>query len=601
MIQRDIAIISLVAGLMFFVNLGSARLFDDDEPKNAGCAAEMLERGDWMVPMFNYELRTHKPILLYWCMLTAYSVFGVNEFAARLPSATFGVGIVLITYLIGRMLYDRKAGLWSALILATSLMFDMVARAANPDATLIFPCMLAFWSYLWLVARQHGGQFPQEMDANDWPKLLPRGWGLLLPYSAMSVAVLAKGPIGFLLPCTGIGAFVYFKSLGEFPELTGKTLGQKVISWSRYWVRPLRLLQVMWAMKPPLLIGALSVIALPWYVAVGVLTDGAWISGFFGTHNFGRFTNAMEGHGGLPIYYLVAISIGMFPWSLLFPVAFTQIYCRLSSNKIDLQNSGRTADLFLISWIAAYVVFFSIARTKLPNYVLPCYPAIALVAGTFFSRWRPGFDGLSRVWHRLYCPALVLIGAGMGVGLPITAYFLMPDEMWLGVIGLFPITAGICAYILFERGQSQQAKQVIFATAFGMAAVAFWIAAPRVSEYQAGPVLAKAAAEHNPTKKVAILGYGYHKPNITYYARTRFVRRDDLGQLKEHFVEHPDGYLLVRRTTLAEIESELPSNIRELKSHGEFLRDREIVMLGPVNKPDMPVNRIADQSTTQRN
>ena len=89
---RHQAWIILAAGVLFFTNLGGPRLWDDDETKNASCAREMLERGDWIVPSFNYEPRYDKPILLYWLMLGAYHAFGVNEFAARFPSALLALG-----------------------------------------------------------------------------------------------------------------------------------------------------------------------------------------------------------------------------------------------------------------------------------------------------------------------------------------------------------------------------------------------------------------------------------------------------------------------------------------------------------------------------
>ncbi len=98
---RDQLVVLAAAAIVFFTNLGAPQLWDEDEPRNAACAREMLERGDWVVPTFNYELRTQKPVLLYWCMLASYSVFGVNEFAARLPSALFAIGTSLLTYHLG--------------------------------------------------------------------------------------------------------------------------------------------------------------------------------------------------------------------------------------------------------------------------------------------------------------------------------------------------------------------------------------------------------------------------------------------------------------------------------------------------------------------
>ena len=96
---------------MRVIDLGGPRLWDRDEPRNAACAREMLERGDWVVPTFNAELRVLKPVMKYWLMISAYKVFGVNEFAARFWSAVFALATVWATYFIGRRLFDASAGL----------------------------------------------------------------------------------------------------------------------------------------------------------------------------------------------------------------------------------------------------------------------------------------------------------------------------------------------------------------------------------------------------------------------------------------------------------------------------------------------------------
>src|SRR5947209_822738 len=99
------AFVAAIAAFVVLTNLGGPRLWDRDEPRNAGCAWEMLERHDWVVPRFNAELRTHKPVLLYWGIMSAYFIFGINEFAARLPSALCAIGTVLCTYRMGRRLF----------------------------------------------------------------------------------------------------------------------------------------------------------------------------------------------------------------------------------------------------------------------------------------------------------------------------------------------------------------------------------------------------------------------------------------------------------------------------------------------------------------
>src|SRR5688572_28822694 len=102
---KQTGLVAAVAALVMLTNLGGPRLWDRDEPRNAGCALEMLRRGDWVVPVFNAELRTHKPVLLYWCIIAAYEVIGVGELAARLPSALAAIGSCVCVYCLGRRLF----------------------------------------------------------------------------------------------------------------------------------------------------------------------------------------------------------------------------------------------------------------------------------------------------------------------------------------------------------------------------------------------------------------------------------------------------------------------------------------------------------------
>ena len=190
----------------------------------------MLARGDWIVPTFNNELRPHKPILLYWAMIVSYSLVGVSEFGARLPSVLASVGTVLLCYLIGRMLYDRLAGFVAGILLVSGLMFAVLSRAATPDAILVLCTTGAYCCFVWGVSTLRGGQFSgrtkQEatisLDAAKLPLLAAVGM-----YACMGLAVLAKGPIGILLPLTVIGVYAISHSSAEYarPMLRGRGAG----------------------------------------------------------------------------------------------------------------------------------------------------------------------------------------------------------------------------------------------------------------------------------------------------------------------------------------------------------------------------------------
>ena len=146
---RHITLLLATCALTLFLNLGATRLWDRDEPRNAGCTREMLARGDWVVPVFNDELRTHKPVLLYWLMMGAYGAFGQNEWGARFWSAALGAGTVLMTYAIGRRLFNAGAAFWAGVVLASSLQFAMMGRAATPEMLFAFCVTAALLAYVY--------------------------------------------------------------------------------------------------------------------------------------------------------------------------------------------------------------------------------------------------------------------------------------------------------------------------------------------------------------------------------------------------------------------------------------------------------------------
>lgn len=449
--MRAVALIVGVCGCVLLINLGGPRLWDRDEPRNAGCGAEMMHRGDWVTPVFNGQLRSHKPVLLYWFMMSAYAVFGVNEFAARFWSAVLASGTCLLTYVIGRRLLDARVGCWSAVILCTSLMFAVAGRAATPDSVLIFFTTAATAVYVLSV-------WPRDGDAalGEFPGF----WPAALMYGLMGLAVLAKGPVGLVLPTAVIGMYLLLRRLPPLPPPT--TLGQRLHRLLRPFA-PIHFLQTCWRMRPLTALGSSLLVALPWYVWVGVRTDGAWLQGFFLEHNLGRALHSMEGHGGSPVYYLAALLAGFFPWSLLAPPAL------LAAGRTPRQCAQRPALVFCACWVGVYVGLFTLARTKLPSYVTPCYPGLALLTGWFLVRWMDGSVVASRIGPRLASGALAMCGVGLLIGLPLAADLLLPGERLLGLVGLLPLAGAAAAWHALQRGRRER-----FALAFAVTAVALW-------------------------------------------------------------------------------------------------------------------------------
>src|SRR5438876_7722961 len=185
----DYAVLLAVSAALTLPNLGAGSLWDVDEGVNAEAAREMREAGTWVIPTFNFELRTAKPVLLYWAQRASYAAFGVSEWSARLPSAVAGWLTVLLTYELARRMFGRATGLLAGLVLASAVEFCLLAHAATPDSPLLLFTVLTY--YLFWVGHENGG----------------RAWWVPAA-AACGLAALTKGPVGVALP--GLVLLLYF-------------------------------------------------------------------------------------------------------------------------------------------------------------------------------------------------------------------------------------------------------------------------------------------------------------------------------------------------------------------------------------------------------
>jgi 4-amino-4-deoxy-L-arabinose transferase-like glycosyltransferase len=590
-----------VVAIVMLTNLGGPRLWDRDEPRNAGCAREMLERGDWIVPTFNAELRTHKPVLLYWLIMSAYSALGVSEFSARLPSALCAIGTCLMTLALGRRLFPSNTALMGALALATSVMFVVAGRAATPDSVLIFCITGAMAVYVCgtflprdsaasstgdepLRLRVEGHYFPQ-----DWK------WQTAL-YAMMGLAVLAKGPVGLVVPTAVIGMFLLLMRLPEREAVSPPTWRSRIVSVLRPFA-PLHFLKTCWYMRPLLAIGVAGAIALPWYIAVGVQTDGEFLRGFFFEHNLSRATQAMEGHRGGPLFYPLAILVGFFPWSIFAVPIIWDTVARLRRRDADA-----IPITFCLCWIGVFVGAFSLAQTKLPSYVTPCYPAVALLVGSFFDRWRRGV-AIGPVWlPRLGFGILAFVGIGLLVALPMVAHLQLPGEEWLGVIGLVPLAAGAIGWLAERSLRRPQAVWAMTGGALGLLTLLFAVAADRVSEHQQNHLMLQSIFEHSSSPKLG--SFRTLEPTWVFYSHRpvrEFPRFDqprpaklavdrpltpaEVGELgRQQAIEFlnsdPEAFLITTGKRLEELQPYLPPDVEVVSDTPLFLKKDRLVAIG---------------------
>lgn len=379
-----VVILLIIAYVLFFHQLGGLGFLGPDEPRYAGVAREMFETGDYVTPRLMGEAWFEKPALMYWLAALGYAVIGVGETAARLPSAIAATIAVLAMFWCGRHIYSRGRGMAAALILATSVGWLGLGRAASMD--MLLASSLACALSLFLVA--------QNSEARE------RQGYLYLFYAALGLGVLAKGPIAVLLPALALGVFLFWRGgTGE---------------WKKWHLEGI-LVTVL--------------VAAPWYVAVTWANGWSFVQEFFISHNVERFATDVYGHDQ-PLYFFVPVFLLLiFPWTfLLIPT----IRRRLDKN-----------EHLMVAWAAVPFVFFSLSGSKLPAYILPVVPPVALLLSREIAT--------REVSGRFRVAAGLEAAAWLGIGI-VTAFFgnLIALDLPLGTdTAVVAVTVAIATGLVF--------------------------------------------------------------------------------------------------------------------------------------------------------
>ena len=339
-----LAILILVS---FFAALGTAPLFDVDEGAFSEATREMIISKNYLTTYLNGAPRFDKPILIYWLQFTAVKLFGLNEFAFRLPSALAGTAWATSIFLFVRKESSDRQAFFAAAMMVLSLQVIVIAKAAIADGVL--NCFLAITMFALLHHYKSGSK-----------------QALHLAFAATGFGMLTKGPIAILIPF----AVTFLFSLQE------GTL--------KKWLR------MVFSLSGIILFLA---IALPWYLLEYRDQGMDFVNGFFFKHNISRFNSSFEGHSGSLFYYLPVIIIGMMPFTGLF---FTVLF-KAKSLLSDSTNR------FLFIWFAFVFLFFSFSGTKLPHYIIYGYtPLFILMARALPLSSHP--------WRFVLWPLLMLAG-----------------------------------------------------------------------------------------------------------------------------------------------------------------------------------------------
>lgn len=403
---------AVIIGLAVWLDLGSTGLLDETEPLFAEAARQMTITGDWVTPYFNQTTRFDKPPLIYWCMAIAYHILGVNEWAARIPSALAATVLTVFGFYtlrnfgfprpINQREADRQVSqpephqpephsisaspLWLSAWIGSALIILNVQTIAwgriGVSDMLLSGCLgCALLAFFWGYAK------PERPQAQA-------RWYLAF-YIFSALAVLTKGPIGIVIPALIIITFLLY--MGNWRAV----------------------LSEMKLLRGSLLFLAIT---LPWYILVIRANGDAYIDSFFGYHNVERFTRVVNNHWAPFWFYFVIVPIAFLPWSAYLPVAIARL--RFWQPHHWRQQSRAThLGLFAAIWFAIIFGFFTIAATKLPSYMIPLLPAAAILVGLFWSDQIPEPSNSRIVWISH------LINIGLAIGLAVAVFY---SPNWIG-------------------------------------------------------------------------------------------------------------------------------------------------------------------------
>jgi 4-amino-4-deoxy-L-arabinose transferase-like glycosyltransferase len=531
-----LGIITLIWSVLVLGNLGGTSLWDIDEGLNAEAAREMAESGNWIVPSFNFQIRSAKPALLYWLQVASYELFGVSEFAARLPSALAALAVGMLTYGLGRKMFDPFTGLLGSIILLSSIQLCILAHAATPDMLLLAAIMLTFFLF-WSGYAYDG-----------------RRWLITCAFGT-SLAVLAKGPVGLLLPNAVIVLFLF--SRGEL---------------KRYWD---------WRLAVGTAI--FLAIALPWYVLVGSETRGTFLRGFWWNENVNRFLQPMENHRGSIFYYPLVFIVGFAPWCVFLVPTLINGYREAR----DRGDDARIASRFLVFWFVSYIVFFTIAATKLPNYVLPAYPAFALLTARTLMLWHRGELNFPK-WIMPACVlSVALVGIVTGVGLYVASGEIplkklkgngIPGlEPW-AAIGLVPVIAGGLAWYWQRHRRRLAAVALLVVGAVGYLGLLISFPTKIIDARKAPKDLIAAAGLPRPFDEIRIATLDYFQPSLVYYAQREVTLLPNESEALIHLASPLQTYLICPAKTWDQLVTKAP-RCRTLTKHYDLYRNVDVVVV----------------------
>src|SRR6516162_1960765 len=471
---RPSILLCLLCFTLYAPGLAAIPPLDRDEARFAQATRQMLETGDFVRVRFQDESRNKKPAGIYWLQAVAVSAFSSPESTAiwpyRLPSALGAATAVLLTFSFGtRLLGSPQAGLVAPVLTATALGVVVEAHLAKTDAALLAAVVAGQGALGRVYVGTRGG------------------WRIscsvpLVFWCAEGVAILLKGPPGPLLALLTV---------------TCLSVADRDVRWLR-------------GLRPLAGIFVIALIVTPWLVAVENATAGRFIFDAVSNDLLPKLVGAQESHGAPPGYHLALAIACFWPGSLF---AIPAILWGWRQRRAPAQR-------FLLAWLVPAWIFFELVPTKLPHYVLPLYPALALLAGAALAE---GFEQSLNGWARLFDRSVKVLWGAVTVGLA-AALIVLParlgNEVSPAAIAAAPVLLGLALWLLVGPRRPLRVVVLIGALAAAFVLPAALEVAPGLDSLWLSRSAAALLARHPPRPGDAVLLVGYSEPSIVFLLGT---------------------------------------------------------------------------------
>jgi 4-amino-4-deoxy-L-arabinose transferase-like glycosyltransferase len=538
-----LTIYALLAAILYLPGLGRPALWEPDEGRYAEIAREMVVSGDYVTPRDDFELYFEKPPLVYWANAASIQIFGANEFAARLPSALFSIGQIVVTAALAEMIFGAATGLFTALALSLSPLFFGFARFTTLDPALAFFLTAALTAF-YLAAREDSFS---HSPARRW---------LLTSAAMLALGTLAKGPVALLLG--GAIALIWLAAERRLGQVT-----QMPLVWCGL---------------------IYAAIVLPWFILMEARNPG-FLRFFFIHEHLERYVSSSE-HGWGPWFFIPIVIGGAWPWIFFVPLGWSALRADDGlPEKVPNSSGRRSSANFLAIWFIVIFVFFSIPRSKLGSYILPALPPLSIVAGYGLARLSALDDASRRRLLGVVAIANLVLAAGLCVLFELARAPMSPALGFDGLLIAVALAAGAIAMYVFGRTASR------LSCAIGALAIAMLVTVPlsarvrhdasAISTYRN---LANAVRPYL-AGDCTLASYRHYVQSLPFYTRVRETRVEYWGELSE--VSPPTSgkspFLIGSEARLLQAWSSgacmvLIANARDLKGLEDSLKPAPVVI-----------------------